>query len=318
MPFLFTTPVRYQHPIMKFTWQTLKVQGPGPRSRHCLWYDREIRATILFGGLVWHSDGDADFPPDTWMLGEDTWRRVDCAAAPQPRHRGAATFDKLRGYAVLFGGQSHYNRFLGDTWIHKDGSWQRRRFWRAPSRRCGHAMAYDEATGKVVLFGGISRFDRPLGDTWLFDGAWHRSPSFGPAPRRYSAFAYDPQLKGCVLHGGAKDDVGRITYGDAWLYRDDNWEQLPSTLATSPRDDHVLVYHYGAQQLVMIGGLRADSLLVRDEQRWKPFDALPPRRQCAPVTHDERLGGILLYGGETGHAGAQYNSTMLLKSEGGV
>jgi hypothetical protein len=36
-------------------------------------------------------------------------------------------------------------------------------------------------------------------------------------PRRYAAFAYDPDLTGCVLHGGAADDTGRKIFGDAWL-----------------------------------------------------------------------------------------------------
>ncbi len=298
---------------MNFTWHTLDVHGPGSRSRHCLWYDSDRRATILFGGLVWHSPDDAEFPSGTWELRDGRWRPIDFYAAPPPRHRAAAAFDGRAGCAVLFGGQAQSNRFLGDTWLHKEGIWQRRRFWRGPSPRCGHAMAYDEATGQVVLFGGIRPGSRPLGDTWLFDGSWRRSPSFGPSPRRYAAFTYDPDLKGCVLHGGAEDDAGDVMYGDAWLFRAGDWERLQPSLSTSPRDDHALAYHRAAKRLVMVGGLRADCLLVRAEDHWERFDASLPRQQCAPVTYDEQLGGLLLYGGETGHGGAQYDSTMVLR-----
>jgi Galactose oxidase, central domain len=299
---------------MRFTWHQLDADGPGPRSRHCLWYDSDRRATILFGGLVWHSRGNSDFPSGTWELRDGRWRPIDFHTAPTPRHRGAAVFNSRMGCAVLFGGQARSNRMLGDTWLHKERFWQRRRFWRAPSSRCGHAMAYDEATEQVVLFGGINAFGGPLGDTWLFDGSWRRGPSFGPRPRRYSAFAYDPDLKGCVLHGGSKDDAGEIMYGDAWLFRAGAWERLPSSLSTSPHDDHALAYHCSAKRLVMIGGkMSGQNMLVFAKDGWESFSTSLPQHQCAPVTYDEQLGGLVHYGGETGHEGRQYDSTRLLR-----
>ena len=297
---------------MKLTWRTLEVSGPGPRSRHCLWYDSELRATVLFGGLVWLSSGGVSFPNGIWMLCDGGWHQMECPVSPSPRHRSAAAFDKSEVRAVLFGGQSPSNQFLSDTWLHKNGIWRRQRFWFGPSRRCGHVMAFDEATGQVVLFGGINHVDQPLGDTWVFDGSWHYNRSTGPSTRRYAAFAYDPELKGCVLHGGAKDDAGKVLYGDSWLFSEGHWKQLPGSLSTSPRDDHALVYHDSAKRLIMAGGLRADCLLVRSRDSWEPSDASLPRFQCAPMTYDDQLGGVLLYGGETGHGGNQFESTRLL------
>ena len=146
---------------MAFTWQTLDADGPGPRSRHCLWYDPECRASILFGGLVWRPNGSADFPPDTWMLCDGDWRRVNCDTAPLPRHRGAAAYDKREGHAVLFGGQTRSHWLLGDTWLHKNGEWQRRRFWRGRDT-VGRSMTRRCCCGScVVRSTAIGRSDTP-------------------------------------------------------------------------------------------------------------------------------------------------------------
>jgi hypothetical protein len=177
-------------------------------------------------------------------------------------------------------------------------------------------MAYDEAAGRVVLFGGINPGDCPLGDTWLFDGAWHISRGAGPSPRRYAAFAYDPDLGGCVLHGGAQDDAGAVTYGDAWLFRESRWGRLAEGFSTRPRDDHGLAYHRAARRLVMFGGLSGGSrVLYRDNGHWQEVSAtpLPPLFQCAPMTYDDQLGGIVLHGGESRHGGPQLDATLVLR-----
>jgi hypothetical protein len=40
---------------------------------------------------------------------------------------------------------------------------------------------------------------------------------------------------------------------------------------------------------------------------------LHPRHQCAPLAWDDGLDGLVLHGGETGHAGHQYDSTLVLR-----
>lgn len=290
--------------------------GPGPRSRHGLVYDRTAKAAVLFGGIVWGAP--ARLLADTWELHDRTWTRIATPEAPSARHRGAMVYLDSRELSLLFGGQNAAGDFLGDTWTYSSRRWRRvQPRGMAPSPRCGHAMAFDEQSGAAVLFGGIKPDDTPLGDTWLFDGAaWQPVSGSSPPPRRYAAFAYDPDLKGCLLHGGAEDDHGRRTFGDAWLFQSNVWKQLDRSFETDPRDDHGLGYHRLAKRLVLLEGVAgARGILVGEATGWRAVQASPlhPRHQCSPLTWDEELGGLLLHGGEVGHGGSQFDQTLLLR-----
>ena len=303
-----------------FTWQALPTgpDGPGPRSRHGLVYDRGAGATVLFGGIVWVAGGQ--LRDDTWELRDGHWSAVEVRERPQARHRGAMVFDEHRGCSVLFGGQADNGAMLGATWTYAGRRWRRRTSWwwrRCPEPRCGHALAYDTGARQAVLFGGIGRGDRTLGDTWTFDGgSWREVRGAGPPPRRYAAFAYDPGHQGCVLHGGSVDDLGRHQFGDAWLFRDRGWTRLPPGFETDVRDDHGLAYHRAAQALVLLDGLRsARGILVGTANGWRPASVEPlhPRHQCSPLAWDDRLDGLVFHGGEAGHGGPQFDATLVLR-----
>jgi hypothetical protein len=307
-------------PVIEFAWELVSSteEGPGPRSRHCLVYDPDAKATILFGGIVWEKGGV--LRADTWQLRKGQWSLIECPQRPAARHRGAMAYDADRRNSVLFGGQDSAGYLLKDTWTYANGCWQKWRggWWAArPSARCGHCLAFDETAAAVVLFGGIDRFDRPLGDTWLFDGsAWQ--PIAGPAPpaRRYAALAYDPLLKGCVLHGGAEDDHARRTFGDAWLFTENTWKPLGPGFDTDPRDDHGMAYHRLGKQLVMLEGVTgARGILLREADGWCPakVQTLHPPHQSSPLAWDEGIGGLVLHGGEARHGGPQFGATLVLK-----
>jgi hypothetical protein len=290
--------------------------GPGPRSRHGLVYDRRARAAVLFGGIVWDAQGTLQ--SDTWELIDRQWTRIRTADTPPARHRGAMVYLDSREQSLLFGGQGSGGDFLGDFWTYSGRRWRQvRSVGAVPAPRCGHCMAYDERNQSVVLFGGIDPNDNPLGDTWLFNGTtWMKVGGPAPPARRYAALAYDPELKGCLLHGGAEDDHGRRTFGDAWLFQDNTWKRLAATFDTDPRDDHGLAYHRGAKRLVMLEGVAGKrGLLVREANGWRPLEVSPihPRHQCSPLAWDDRLGGLLLYGGESHHGGPQFDRTLLLR-----
>jgi hypothetical protein len=178
-------------------------------------------------------------------------------------------------------------------------------------------MAFDEHADVAVLFGGIDPDDNPLGDTWLFDGtSWKKVSGMSPPARRYAAFAYDPDLKGCLLHGGAEDDHGRRTFEGAWLFQDNTWKSLGKSFDTDRRDDHGLGYHRRAKRMVMLEGVAgARGILVREATGWQPVEASPlhARHQCSPLTWDHELGGLLLHGGESRHGGPQFDTTLLLR-----
>jgi hypothetical protein len=305
-----------------FTWKPIAagIEGPGPRSRHGLTFDRGAKAAVLFGGIVWAKGGR--LKSDTWELKDDHWSPVRTTKRPTARHRGAMVFDERRGFSVLFGGQASTGAMLGDTWVYADRHWQSRRFWwRRPESRCGHALAFDETEGVAVLFGGIGTLDRTLSDTWLFDGDfWQKLRGPGPKGRRYAAFAYDPGLQGCVLHGGAVDDAGRHQFGDAWLFRDRSWTPLPSGYETDVRDDHGLAYHHAAGMLIMLDGLGGTrGVLGASPGGWQGVACMPlhPRHQCSPLAWDDNLQGLIRYGGETGHGGSQFDATLVLKLDPG-
>ena len=302
-------------PQTPLAWQAILSgdQGPGPRSRHGLVYDRAAKTTVLFGGVI--SDGEWTTKSDTWELRQGAWNQVKMTSEPPSRHRGAMAYDAARANSVLFGGQGNRHQFLSDTWLYKDQQW--RQSAAGPSPRCGHVMAFDEAAAIAVLFGGVGPNKLSLGDTWQFDGTgWRTIPGAGPPARRYAAFAYDPDLKGCVLHGGSDDESGQRGFGDAWLFRNGAWTRMANGYDTEKRDDHGLAYHVAAKKLIMLEGLAGKpGLLVRDEGNWRrvAVSPTPPRHQCSPLAWDDGLNGLVMHGGETHHAGPQHDATWVLR-----
>lgn len=305
--------------MVTFCWHTIKTgsNGPGPRSRHGLVHDRDARATILFGGVVYGRGWQ--LRSDTWELRGGHWSPVEVLKRPRARHRGAMVYDEERGVSVLFGGQDKGGSLLGDTWTYVGRRWHLKKhwWWRRPESRCGHAMAYDEEARQVVLFGGIGLLDRTLGDTWTFDGcSWRKVGGPRLPARRYATLVYDHGLWGCVLHGGAVDDRGTRQFGDAWLFRDGSWERLPSEFETDVRDDHGLGYHRSARTLVLLDGLGGSrGVLAGSSLGWESALCVPlhPRHQCSPPAWDFGLDGLVLHGGETGHGGRQFDATLVLR-----
>jgi hypothetical protein len=286
------------------------------RSRHGLVYDKSQQAAVLFGGMVWGPR--PGMKSDTWELHGLQWFQIDQPESPPARHRGAMVYLENRNQSLLFGGQAKNLSMLGDTWLYSKRQWHRIQTGAVrPSPRCGHSLAFDESAGVAVLFGGIDPDDNPLGDTWIFTGAtWTRIRVAGPPARRYAAFAYDPELGGCLLHGGCEDDNGRNPYGDAWLFQDNSWYRMPHSFETDPRDDHGLAYHRGIKRLLMLEGVAGErGVLVRDQKGWRHLDIEPihPRHQCSPLVWDDELGGLLMHGGEVCHGGPQFDMTLLLR-----
>ncbi len=299
-------------------WETISQgkYGPGARSRHGLAYDRNTKASVLFGGVVWTPDWNVK--SDTWELSGRRWSQIRTAVSPPARHRLALTYLDNRRQTLLFGGQADTNEILGDTWLYAERTWRTIPLGVGPPPRCGHCMAFDEQAGFAVLFGGIDRTGmNSLGDTWVFDGhAWKEIRGTAPPARRYAAMAYVPELNGCLLHGGSEDESGMRSFGDAWLFQNKAWIRLPNHFETETRDDHGLGYHRGAKRIVMLEGVAGRrGLLVGDANGWQSVEANPmhPRHQCSPLTWNSDLGGLLMHGGEAHHQGPQFDSTILLR-----
>src|SRR5438105_2011060 len=80
---------RARGPVPTLGWEVIAGgdDGPGPRSRHGLVYDRAANAALLFGGVVWAGGGRLQ--ADTWELRGRQWTRIDTPEPPPARHRGA-------------------------------------------------------------------------------------------------------------------------------------------------------------------------------------------------------------------------------------
>ncbi len=141
-----------------------------------------------------------------------------------------------------------------------------------------------------------------------------------PAAARYAAMAYDPDLKGFVLHGESEDEQGRRSFGDTWLFDGKTWNRMAVGFETDKRDDHGFGYHRIAKRLVMLEGVAGKrGILVRDVGGWQAVEANPlhPRHQCSPLAWNADLGGLLLHGGEARHQGPQFDTTLLLRMPAG-
>ena len=305
-----------------YVWEELcdEHNSPGPVSRHCLAYNRSAKATVLFSGINWETN---HLLPQTWELRRGRWNCQTTHRAPSPRHRAAMTYDPLREACVLFGGQTRSLSgwpMLDDTWFYTKGEWKRwNRWWGVhPSARCGHMLTFDETLGETVLFGGIGATGHSLADTWSFNGErWQKWAITGPEPRRYSAFAYHPLLKGCVLNAGAFDDHGQRLYTDTWIFRAGEWKPARLTFKSPERDDHVLAWHEKTAALLLFGGLRdAPDLMQFTRTGWREVDGTEGlmHRQCAPAVYDPGAGGLVSHGGEVAHGGPNFATTSVLRA----
>jgi hypothetical protein len=131
--------------------------------------------------------------------------------------------------------------------------------------------------------------------------------------------SYHPELKGCVLHGGAVDDNGNERFGDTWLFRDNRWSRMPELFDTPERDDHGLGYHASAGVMVMLEGLtKPRDVFGLGKAGWHKIDVDPmlPRLQCSQLTYAPPLAGLVMHGGETQHGGDQFDQTFVLRLAG--
>src|SRR5690606_20982445 len=94
-------------------------EGPSPRSRFGLAYDKERGVVVLFGGIPRDLD-------DTWEWDGVQWRRIPAEAGPSRRSRLAMAYDETRGKIVLFGGRPADGRHVG---MGRCGMEPAHRFW---------------------------------------------------------------------------------------------------------------------------------------------------------------------------------------------
>jgi hypothetical protein len=174
---------------------------------------------------------------------------------PQSRHSHTAVFDPTTKQMIIFGGQeTSTDTDLSDVWLGVTSQNQDDRFTQllptgtAPKGRYGHVATYDPASNRMTIFGGAEGLSSPCAnDVWILEGAngngtasWTAEAPTGtaPAPRVYSAAAYDPTTDSMIVFGGNNCSTGY--FNDVWVLTSANgedgtpaWRQL-TTSGTPP------------------------------------------------------------------------------------
>jgi len=135
-----------------------------------------------------------------------------------------------------------------------------------PSPRVYPAMAFDEQAGTGVLFGGRGLDDPATGlvhatnETWLWvSGQWVQQFLETLPPARSShAMTYDSQRERVILFGGRKEaTIPRepwTYYGDTWVYKNGQWQQLETATAPPPREFGAMTYDRERDKVLLFGG----------------------------------------------------------------
>ena len=146
-----------------------------------------------------------------------------------------------------------------------------------------------------------------------------------PACRDSEGLVDDAALGEVILFGGVSQcgQPNSYSLGDTWAFSNGTWTNLSSslTVAPSPRWGMAMVYDAAAQEMVLFGG--TDTFGNTNDQTWT-FNGTwtnvtaeqtvsPPALFSPGATYDPSVGGLLLYGGESGFSGPEfiYNATWL-------
>ena len=165
------------------------------------------------------------------------------------------------GSLLMFGGVSRHGfgpMDLRDTWLYDidSGSWQK-----ISDLEPGDVIgaAYDIQSDRIITL-------NYQGETWAFDPSgreWERrNPAIGPSGRCGHGIVYDSQSDRTILFGGfACTDVSDPLLNDTWSYDydADTWTQHVSASPPPPRIYHSMVYHKGADRMLVWGGRVDDS-----------------------------------------------------------
>jgi len=185
----------------------------------------------------------------------------------------------------------------------------------APDPLHGEAAVFERSTGRMVVFGGSTPSRAVLAGTWAWDGRWWLAAdsASGPSARAGAAMAYDPTMRGIVMHGGFRLDAPRGSdpqLCDTWLFRRGIWLGTSTEPCVTNRwRNWSLVYSSRMKAMLLVDGpalpgdtaLRPLRIWKWGSQRWQLVDSAGPRRVgFSQVAFDEARGVLVvpvLYGG---------------------
>ena len=207
----------------------------------------------------------------------------------------------------------------GTAWALHDGG--------GPEARAFGSVGRDPERGVVIVQGGMSSSGVEFDETLEWDGAVWTAPSTGvegPGWREGPGFTWDPATQRMVLFGGGGRD-GHLP--DTWTWSGTAWDQVAET-GPRPRFVSLMTEDRSGDGGVLLqgghwvdgndGGFLADTWRW-DGEAWTEVaqGTGPGPRVNSPGAWDERLGGIVMFGGGEGPTDAGTNDTWLWTSADG-
>ncbi len=171
------------------------------------------------------------------------------------------------------------------------------------------SIGRDPVRNVVVVHGGISSSGTAFDETLEWDGRdWtvHVAGDAGPGAREGAGLAYEPDTGRMLLFGGA---VGFEQRADTWAWDGETWSLVTQT-GPRPRFVSLMTEDRATGDVLLQGGhwvAGNDGDFLADTWRWDGDTWIeitggdgPGKRVNAPGTWDERLGGIVMFGGGVG------------------
>ena len=230
----------------------------------------------------------------------------------------AMAYHKAEANTYIFGGATA-SQVVNDLWVIDKDQLRLLEVNEGPSPRTFASMVYDEDEqalflfgGSKVLFGKTLSADLVLNDSWMFkNGQWTQlNPSHQPKSRAHAAMAYDSSRKRVVLFGGYELVDGQYTrLNDIWEFYGNDWHEVTTDVAPSPRLGSAMVYHQRLERVFLFGGNTqpkkygpgtGESWVLGDEI-WKiPFTEQPANVFDAAMAYDSKNDRVLRFGGWLG------------------
>jgi hypothetical protein len=220
---------------------------PPARRGAAMTYDSVEGLVLMFGGF------DAGGQPlgDLWQWNGDQWNpRGPAQPVPSPRGGASMAFDRMRGVAVLHGGQTGWG-VTDETW-----EWHGLTFeWRllqpsaAPSPRERATMTFDETRAEVMLVGGVDD-----DSTWIWNGTRWAIIGGLDAPTEYrgGGLVYDRDRRRPVYFGGRLND---FPFGGVWeLTAASGWAERNLAIVPPPREASAMAYDSTRGRVMVFGG----------------------------------------------------------------
>ena len=189
-----------------------------------------------------------------------------------------------------------------------------------PEARGFGAIGRDPVRNVVVVHGGVSSSGTAYDETLEWDGRdWtvHGAGDSGPGAREGAGLAYESDTGRMILFGGADRSGQRA---DTWAWDGETWS-LVAESGPRPRFVSLMTEDRATGDVLLQGGHWVDGNdggFLADTWRWDgdawiqiASDGGPGPRVNAPGTWDERLEGIVMFGGGVGVGDPMASDTWL-------